>query len=68
MTTPCIICEKSVIYQDRLDVEDDLPLAASHIIIMSEERSNFACNEYSAFICDDCLDSLIQSNKVLAHL
>lgn len=63
--TPCIICEKAVIYY--AFVTQTLS-SASHITIKSTYPSDFQDNQYTGIICDDCLDHLIQSNKVLAHL
>lgn len=62
--TPCIICEKAVIYYAPLTKTLD---SASSIIIDSKYGSNFESHQYTGIICDDCLDHLIQSNKVLAH-
>ena len=62
--TPCIICEKAVIYYAPITKTLN---SASYIIIDSKYGSNFESHQYTGIICDDCLDHLIQSNKVLAH-
>lgn len=62
--TPCIICEKAVIYYAPLTKTLD---SASSIIIDSKYGSNFESHQYTGIICDDCLDHLIQSNKVLSN-
>ena len=65
MLTPCLICEKAVVYY----VPETRTLsAASYLSIKPTYPSNFENYQYSAIVCDDCMDHLIQSNKVLAHL
>lgn len=65
--TPCLICEKAVIYlwteklagaATNLDGASDLRIIASY-------GSEFDCNEYQAIICDKCLDKAIQRNRVV---
>jgi len=66
--TPCIICEKAIIYLEVLDLIHEHPAGASKISIRSEDQSNFDGYDYSGLICDACLDKLIQLNRVLITL
>ena len=64
--TPCIVCEKAVMY---LWTDEQSPKAtnldgASDVRIVAWYGSMFDCNEYSAIICDECLDKMIQSRQV----
>lgn len=66
--TPCLICEKAVIYlwNDGVIVgtESTELASAARINILAWYGSAFDCNEYSAIICDDCLDTAIQRRRV----
>lgn len=64
--TPCIICEKAVTYLwSNEQAEHSTNLAsASNITINAWYGSEFDTNEYSAIICDECLDAAIQSKRV----
>jgi hypothetical protein len=66
--TPCLICEKAVVYLWSKDViagADATNLNnASDVRILAWYGSIFDCNEYHAVICDDCLDKAIQRNRV----
>lgn len=64
--TPCMICEKAVMY---LWTEEQSPRATnldggSNVKIMAWYGSQFDMNEYHAIICDDCLDKAIQRRRV----
>jgi len=65
--TPCLICEKAVIYlwPEELAGKATNLDGASDIRIMASYGSMFDCNEYQAIICDDCLDKAVQRNRVL---
>ena len=65
--TPCLICEKAVIYlwPEELAGEATNLDGASDIRIMASYGSMFDCNEYQAIICDDCLDKAVQRKRVL---
>lgn len=60
--TPCLICEKAVIYYAPTT---RTVAAASYLSIISTYPSNFDGQAYGAIICDDCLDNAIQSRKVI---
>jgi len=66
--TPCIVCEKAVIYEWP-DHEQATNLdGACHIEIYGGYGSVFDLSAYAAIICDDCLDKAIQSRRVrLTH-
>jgi hypothetical protein len=61
--TPCLICEKAIVYLWDLKSSTNLN-GASDIKIMSSYGSSFDCNEYHAVICDDCLDAAVQKKRV----
>jgi len=68
--TPCLVCEKAVIYllPGREHKPDDHKLAnlngAAHIVIDAGYGSNFDGYEFEAILCDDCLDKVVQSKRV----
>jgi len=66
--TPCLICEKAVIYLWSEELPD-LPSAnldgAVYMNLLAGYGSMFDMNEYEAIICDDCLDKAIQRNRML---
>lgn len=66
--TPCIICEKAVIYlwsEDIIAGSEATNLAsASNIEIYSSYGSNFDTMSFAGIICDDCMDKLVQSKRV----
>jgi hypothetical protein len=64
--TPCLICEKAVIYlwpEEIAHTAENLD-GASNIQIIAGYGSMFDLNEYAAIICDDCLDKAIQARRV----
>lgn len=65
--TPCLICEKAVIYLWPEELVGDTTNldGASNLRIIASYGSIFDCNEYQAIICDDCLDKAVQRNRVL---
>ena len=65
--TPCLICEKAVIYlwKELVDIEAENLDGAVYMNLLAGYGSIFDMNEYQAIICDDCLDKAIQRNKVL---
>lgn len=65
--TPCLICEKAVIYlwQELKDIEAENLDGAVYMVMVAGYGSVFDMNEYQAIICDDCLDKAIQRNRVL---
>lgn len=64
--TPCLICEKAVIYMWPKELAGGTTNldGASDITIIASYGSMFDMNEYAAIICDECLDAAIQSRKV----
>ena len=66
--TPCIICEKAVVYLWREDIiEGDPPTNldyAANVTIFASYGSIFDMNEYAGIICDDCIDKLVQSRRL----
>jgi hypothetical protein len=65
--TPCLICEKAVLYlwPEELAGSTTNLDGASDIRIIASYGSVFDMNEYQAIICDECLDKAIQRNRVL---
>ena len=65
--TPCLVCEKAVIYLWTEEVAGSASNldGASDIKILASYGSVFDMNEYQAIICDNCLDKAIQRNRVL---
>jgi hypothetical protein len=65
--TPCLVCEKAVIYlwPKELAGEATNLDGASDVRIIASYGSEFDCNEYQAIICDECLDKAVQRNRVL---
>lgn len=64
--TPCLICEKAVIYlwpEELAGGTTNLD-GACDVTIMASYGSEFDMNEYTAIICDECLDKAIQRNRV----
>lgn len=64
--TPCLICEKAVVYLwteeqagDATNLND-----AVDFEITGSYGSRFDTNIYHAVMCDDCLDKAIQSRRV----
>lgn len=64
--TPCIICEKAVMYLWNNETANEATNldGASNVAIIAWYGSNFDMNEYHAIICDQCLDAAIQSKRV----
>jgi hypothetical protein len=66
--TPCLICEKAVVYLWREDIIEGEPPTnldgASYLRIIASYGSIFDCNEYQAIICDDCLEQAVQRRRV----
>lgn len=64
--TPCLICEKAIIYLWPEELAGDTTNldGASDIKIIAWYGSMFDMNEYHAVICDECLDAAIQSRRV----
>lgn len=62
--TPCIICEKAVIYL----WQDDTPAtnlnSACDVDISAHYGSEFDNSNYHGIICDECLSKLIQSKRL----
>jgi len=65
--TPCIVCEKAVIYlwEELKGIEATNLDGAVYMNLIASYGSVFDMNEYQAIICDDCLDKAIQRNRVL---
>jgi hypothetical protein len=66
--TPCLICEKAVVYlwKEKI-VYNESPTNLNYacdVTIIGGYGSVFDLNEYAAIICDDCLDKAIQSRRV----
>lgn len=66
MLTPCLLCEKAVLYLlNDPNAQSSTNLnGASDIRIIACAGSEFDSNEYRAVICDDCLDKAIQAKRV----
>ena len=64
--TPCIVCEKAVMYLwNKEESPDSINLdGATHVTILAWYGSVFDMNEYDAILCDDCLDAAVQSRRV----
>jgi hypothetical protein len=64
--TPCMICEKAVIYlwneTNKFKGENLNGAAWTHIY--PGYGSNFDLHRYIAVICDDCIDAAIQSKRI----
>lgn len=65
--TPCLVCEKAVIYlwKELVNIEAENLDGAVYMNLLAGYGSVFDMNEYEAIICDECLDKAIQRNKVL---
>lgn len=64
--TPCLICEKAVIYlwtQEQAGDATNLD-SACDIDIMGSYGSDYDTCLYRANICDECMDKAIQSKRV----
>ena len=64
--TPCIICEKAILYlwtKEQADEATNLD-SACDVTIFASYGSIFDCNEYAGAICDDCIDKLVQSRRL----
>jgi len=60
--TPCIICEKAVMYLWENDATNlnggvDITLSAHY-------GSEFDTSKFAGIVCDECLDRLIQSKRL----
>lgn len=64
--TPCIICEKAVIYLWPEELAGDATNLdyAANVTIFASYGSIFDMNEYAGIICDDCIDRLVQSRRL----
>lgn len=67
--TPCLICEKAVVYlwpDQKFDDGQQITNLndAVDVRIVGNYGSRFDTNIYEAIICDDCMDKLIQSKRV----
>lgn len=66
--TPCIVCEKAVMYlwnKDVIGMETENLDGGVYIVMIAGYGSVFDMNEYQAIICDDCLDKAVQRNRVV---
>lgn len=66
--TPCLICEKAVMYlwdKNVIGMETENLDGGVYMVMIAGYGSVFDMNEYQAIICDDCLDKAIQRNRVL---
>lgn len=60
--TPCIICEKAVMY---LSENNSTNLNGGvNITLSAYYGSEFDTSEFSGIVCDECLDRLIQSKRL----
>ena len=61
--TPCIICEKAVMYL--WDRKESTNLnSAVNIMIQGHYGSDYDATEFAGIICDECMDKLIQSKRL----
>ena len=66
--TPCIVCEKAVMYlwdKDVIGMETENLDGGVYMVMIAGYGSVFDMNEYQAIICDDCLDKAVQRNRVV---
>jgi hypothetical protein len=65
--TPCLVCEKAVMYlwKELVDLDAENLDGGIYMTMIAGYGSQFDMNEYQAIICDDCLDKAIQRNRVL---
>ncbi len=64
--TPCMICDKAVMYlwnQEQAGDATNLDYACD-VRIFAGYGSIFDSNEYAGIICDDCIDKLVQSRRL----
>jgi len=61
--TPCIICEKAVVYLWNNDTSTNLN-AATNVKIQGFYGSDFDTVEFAGIMCDECLDKLVQSRRL----
>ena len=61
--TPCMICEKAILYLWPAHNATNLNNAVD-VSIAGYYGSDFDTMRYTGIICDYCLDTLIQRNKV----
>ena len=64
--TPCLICEKAIMYLwgDEHRTESTNLNGAADVMITAWYGSNFDMNQYHALICDQCIDAAIQSKRI----
>ena len=68
MLTPCIVCEKAVMYlwkNNLPNITAENLNGGVYVNMLAGYGSEFDMNEYEAIICDACLDKAIQRNRVL---
>ena len=65
--TPCLICEKAVVYLWDTEVagETENLYGACDVDITGSYGSDYDTCLYRANICDECMDKAIQSKRVI---
>lgn len=61
--TPCIICEKAVIYLWDGNISTNLNSAVD-VSLYGYYGSNFDTSMFRGIICDECVDHLVQSKRL----
>lgn len=64
--TPCLVCEKAVLYlwtEEQAGTAENLN-SACDIQIAGSYGSDYDLSLYKAIICDECMDKAIQSKRV----
>lgn len=67
--TPCLICEKAIMYlwPEHILEDGGVPSNLNNAVeveIVGAYGSSFDTNIYHAIICDECLDKAIQRRRV----
>ena len=62
--TPCMICEKAVVYLWPENQNATNLSSASDVYIESHYGSDHDTAEFKGIICDTCLDKLVQSKRL----
>jgi hypothetical protein len=62
--TPCMICEKAVIYLWQESPQATNLNSACDVKIIGNYGSDFDTSEFEAIICDECVSKLISSKRL----
>lgn len=61
--TPCIICEKAVMYLSENN-SNTLLNGGVNITLSAYYGSEFDTSEFSGIVCDECMGRLVQSKRL----